>query len=250
MALLDRVLQRGPDGDGFPAEESRMTVIEHLEALRRVLIISAVAWLIATGGAFFFWKGIFEFILHRAGLTYAIFTGPTGGIFLGLKIALYVGIVISAPVLIQQIWWFVSPGLHKHERRLILPLIIATSIFFLIGCAFALYALPLFMKILFSFAPPDLHALIIGDELLGFVLAMIIGFGLVFELPVVLYSLGLMRIINSRWLYKNRGYWLIALGVISNVLTPGVDPITPLIMFVPLYIFWEATALLLKLTGR
>ena len=227
-----------------------MTIIEHLEALRRMFIVSAVAWLLATVVAFFFWQPIFDFLIRRSGVGVTYFLGPTGGIFLGLKIALYVGLVLASPILVQQIWWFVSPGLHKHERRMILPLIGATATFFLIGCAFALYALPLFIHILFGFAPKDLRPLIVGEELLGFVLAMIIGFGLVFELPVVLYSLGLMRIISSRWLYKNRGYWLIGLGVLSNVLTPGVDPITPLFMFVPLYVFWEGTALLLKLTGR
>ena len=71
-----------------------------------------------------------------------------------------------------------------------------------------------------------------------------------FELPVVLYTLGLLKIISSRWLYKHRLYWVIALGLIANVMTPGVDPFTPLLVFIPLWIFWEGTALLLKLSGR
>jgi sec-independent protein translocase protein TatC len=79
---------------------------------------------------------------------------------------------------------------------------------------------------------------------------MVIGFGLVFELPVVIVVLGLLRIINSKWLYKNRPWWFIALALVANFLTPGVDPLTPLIMFVPLYIFYEASALILKISGR
>ena len=88
------------------------------------------------------------------------------------------------------------------------------------------------------------------SELVSFVLIMTIGFGLVFELPVVLFVLGMVRIISSRWLYKRRPYWFLALAIVANFLTPGVDPLTPMIMFVPLYIFFEATALLLKLLGR
>jgi sec-independent protein translocase protein TatC len=79
---------------------------------------------------------------------------------------------------------------------------------------------------------------------------MILGFGLVFELPVVLFVLGMMRVISSAWLYKNRAFWFLGLGILANFLTPGVDPVTPLIMFVPLYVFFEATALLLKLLKR
>ena len=67
---------------------------------------------------------------------------------------------------------------------------------------------------------------------------------------MVVFTLGLLGIISSRWLYANRFYWVIGIGILSNVMTPGVDPITPLFMWIPLYLFWEATALLLKLTGR
>jgi len=67
---------------------------------------------------------------------------------------------------------------------------------------------------------------------------------------VVLYTLGMMRIISSRWLYRHRAYWLIGMGLAANFMTPGADPLTPLLVFVPLYIFWESTTLLLKITGR
>jgi sec-independent protein translocase protein TatC len=79
---------------------------------------------------------------------------------------------------------------------------------------------------------------------------MVIGFGVVFELPVVLVVLGLLGIVKSRWLYKNRIWWFVGLALVANFLTPGVDPLTPLLMFVPLYIFFEMSALILKLSGR
>ena len=106
------------------------------------------------------------------------------------------------------------------------------------------------MKILQGFAPKDFSYLPVGEDYLNFILFLVLGFGIVFEMPVVVYTLGLLRIISSKWLYANRFYWIIGLGVLANVMTPGVDPITPLFMWIPLYVFWEATALLLKLSGR
>ena len=249
MAILDRVLQRGPR-PSLPVEDQRMSVIEHLEALRRALIIMLIAWGIATVAAIFVAGRVITFLITRAGIGHAIYLQPGGGVLLQLKVALYIGIVLAAPVIIQQVWWFVSPGLHAHERRFVLPLVLATIAFFAFGVAVAMYALPLYIKVLGSLAPADVTYLPDIGELVSFVLIMTIGFGLVFELPVVLFVLGMLGIVNSRWLYKRRPYWFLALGLLANFLTPGVDPLTPMIMFIPLYVFFEGTALLLKLLGR
>jgi sec-independent protein translocase protein TatC len=227
-----------------------MSVIEHLEALRRALIVSLAAWGVTTVAAFFVSGQVIGYLVRRAGIGHAIYLQPTGGIVLQLKVALYIGFVIAAPVVIQQVWWFVSPGLHPHERRFILPLIVATIIFFAFGVAVAIFALPLYIHVLNALAPPNTTYLADVGELIGFVLIMVIGFGLVFELPVVLFILGMLRIINSKWMYKNRMFWFLGLGILANFLTPGVDPFTPLIMFIPLYIFFEGTALLLRIIGR
>jgi sec-independent protein translocase protein TatC len=247
MAILDRVLQRGPDNE---VEDSRMTILEHLEALRRVLVVSVLGWAACTVVAFLFWQRILEFLIWRGNAHHLYFTGPTGGVTLGLKIALIVGLILAAPVWIQQIWWFVSPGLHRHERRLILPLIAATLVFFAIGIGFALFALPLIMRVLQGFAPHDFTYLAIGDDYLNFILFLVLGFGLVFEMPVVVFVLGLLGIVSSRWLSRNRFYWITGMGIVCAIMTPGVDPVTPLFMWVPLYIFWEGTVIILRLMGK
>ncbi len=206
-----------------------MSVIEHLEALRRMLIIILIAWGITTVAGFVVSGQVVEWLVSRAGLAHAVYLGPGS---------------------IQQIWWFVSPGLHRNERRLTLPLIVATIFFFGLGVAAALYALPLYIHVLNSFAPANVTYLADVAQLVGFILLMVIGFGVVFELPVVIVVLGLLGIISSKWLYKNRVWWFLGLGIAANFLTPGVDPLTPLLMFVPLYIFFEVSALILKLSGR
>jgi sec-independent protein translocase protein TatC len=227
-----------------------MSIIEHLEALRRMLIVSLIAWGIGTIAAIFIAGRVITFLITRAGIGHAIYLQPGGGVLLQLKVALYIGVVLAAPVIIQQVWWFVSPGLHAHERRFVLPMVVATIVFFAIGVGVAMFALPLYIKVLGSLAPTDVSYLPDIGELVSFVLIMCIGFGLVFELPVVLFVLGMLRIVSSRWLYKRRPYWFLGLGLLANFLTPGVDPVTPMIMFIPLYIFFEGTALLLRLLGR
>src|SRR6266550_4034592 len=198
-----------------------MSVIEHLEALRRALIISLIAWGIATGAAFFASSRVIQFLITRADIGHAVYLQPAGGVLNELKVAIYIGIIIASPIVIQQAWWFVSPGLRLQERRFILPLVIATVLFFALGVAVAVFAL-----------------------------LMVIGFGIVFELPVVLFVLGMLRITSSGWLHTRRPYFFLGLGLLANFLTPGADPLTPLIMFIPLYVFFEGTALLLKLLGR
>jgi sec-independent protein translocase protein TatC len=227
-----------------------MSVIEHLEALRRALIISLIVWGLATLLAFFISNQVIDFLIKRAGLEHAVYLAPTGGVFLRLKVSMYIGIVLAAPVVIQQTWWFVSPGLHQSERKFVLPMIVSTIFFFALGVAVAVYALPLYLKVLNSFAPPDVVYLPDLAQFISFVLLMVIGFGIVFELPVVLFVLGMVRIISSHWLRKTRPYWFLGLGITANFLTPGADPVTPLIMFVPLYIFYEGTSLLLRLLRR
>ena len=227
-----------------------MTILEHLGALRRMLIVIIAAWGLATAVSFLVWSRVLSFLVHQGGLPALYYTTPAGAFSLALKISLYLGFVIASPVVIQQIWWFVSPGLHRHERRLIVPLIVATFFFFLVGIGFAMFMLPLFLHVLSGFAPSNLHFLPFVDDYINFVLVLVIGFGIVFELPVVLYTLGRLGIVSSGWLYKNRLYWIGGLGILSALGTPGADPITPLFMFVPLYVFFEATALLLKVTGR
>lgn len=227
-----------------------MSIMEHLEALRRMLIVSMAAWAVATVAAAFVSGHVISLLVTQAGLTNAIYLQPAGGVLLQLKVALYIGIVLGSPVVIQQIWWFVSPGLHPHERRFILPLIVATIVFFLIGVSVAVFALPLYLKVLNGLSPQHVTYLPDISSLISFVLLMVIGFGLVFELPVVIFVLGMMRIISSRWLRKNRPWWFLGLALLANFLTPGVDPVTPMIMFVPLYVFYEGTSLLLRLLRR
>ena len=246
MGLLVRPArpQRRPDG--------AMTIIEHLEDLRRALAIGAGAWLLATVAAWFFSADLLRFIVHRAGLPTLVYLDVTGGFMIQLELAIAAGTLLASPAIFWQLWWFISPGLHTSEKRVVLPLIGATTFFFLLGVALCFYTLPLIVHVLSGFAPRDaLQFLPSGDAFLSFLLGLSIAFGLVFQLPVVLWTLGMMGVISSSWLWRNRFYWVSGLGLLANFMTPGGDPlVTPLVVFVPLVSFYLGVTLVLRLSGR
>jgi sec-independent protein translocase protein TatC len=245
------LLTRGPQRSQGSVDDARMTVVEHLEDLRRALIIAVVAWLICSVVSWFFTVDILQFIKHRANLHNLIYLNPTGGFMIRFKIAIYTGTLLASPIIFWQAWWFVGPGLHAHEKRVVLPLIFATTAFFLMGVALCFYALPLIIHVLTGFAPPDvMQFLPNASDFLSFLLGLCIAFGLVFELPVVLWTLGMLGIISSGWLWSNRLYWVLGLGLLANIMTPGGDPLTPLVVFVPLIFFYGGSMLLLKISGR
>jgi sec-independent protein translocase protein TatC len=236
-------------------DERRMTIVEHLEELRRVLIISAIAWAVTTVAAFVFHGAIFEFLLHplRTVLaksknpitSTAIFTSPTEGLTIPLKISAIVGFVGALPVLLWQAWNFVAPGLRPVEKKFVGPFIASALLLFAGGAAFAYFVMPIGLNFLANFLGgsavylPDINAY------LSFLLLLIIAFGVTFELPVVIILVGILGIVSSRMLRRRRkGIWV---GIIAAALlvTPGADPYTPTALFIPLILFFEASILIL-----
>jgi sec-independent protein translocase protein TatC len=232
-----------------------MTIVEHLEELRRVLIVSAIAWLVATVAAFVFHSPIVQFLLRPLtdvlGKTNnhitstAIFTSPTEGLTIPIKIAAIIGLIGALPVILWQVWGFVSPGLRPVERKFVGPFIASAFLLFAAGSAFAYFVMPIGLNFLATFLGnsavylPDINAY------LSFLLLLIIAFGVTFELPVVIILLGLLGIVSSRRLRAQRkAIWVgIILGAL--VVTPGADPYTPTALFIPLIILFEASVLIL-----
>ena len=239
---------------GVAGDERRMTIIEHLEELRRVLTISAIAWVVATVAAFIFHGAIFDFLLRPLttvlGKTNhitstAIFTSPTEGLTIPIKISAIVGFIGALPVVLWQVWGFVSPGLRPVEKKFVGPFIASAFLLFTGGAAFAYFVMPIGLNFLATFLGnsavylPDINAY------LSFLLLLVVAFGVTFELPVVIILLGVLGIVSSRLLRRKRkGIWV---GIIAAALivTPGADPYTPTALFIPLIIFFEASILIL-----
>ncbi|MGH7723735.1 MAG: twin-arginine translocase subunit TatC [Candidatus Dormibacteria bacterium] len=236
-------------------DERRMTIVEHLEELRRVLIISVIAWAVATVAAFVFHGPIVAFLLRPLttvlGKTNnhltstAIFTAPTEGLTIPIKISMYIGLAGALPVVLWQVWSFVSPGLRPVERKFVGPFIASALLLFTIGAAFAYFVMPIGLNFLATFLGNSAVYLPDISSYLSFLVILILAFGVTFELPVVIILLGILGIVSSRKLRRLRkGIWV---GIIAGALliTPGADPYTPTALFIPLIIFFEASILIL-----
>jgi sec-independent protein translocase protein TatC len=229
-------------------DERRMTIVEHLEELRRVLIICSIAWVVTTVVAFVFHGAIIEFLLHPLTTVLsktnnhitstAVFTIP-------IKISAIVGLVGALPIVLWQVWGFVSPGLRPVEKRFVGPFMASALLLFAAGTAFAYFVMPIGLNFLATFLGSSAVYLPDINSYLSFLLLLIVAFGVTFELPVVIILLGLLGIVSSRLLRRKRkGIWVgIIIGAL--VVTPGADPYTPTALFVPLIVFFEVSILIL-----
>jgi sec-independent protein translocase protein TatC len=241
-------------------DERRMTIVEHLEELRRVLIICFIAWIVTTVVAFIFHGAIVEFLLRPLttvlGKTNnhitstAIFTSPTEGLTIPIKISMIVGLVGALPIVLWQVWGFVSPGLRPVERKFVGPFIASALLLFAAGTAFAYFVMPIGLNFLATFLGSSAVYLPDINSYLSFLILLIVAFGVTFELPVVIVLLGILGIVSSRMLRRKRkGIWV---GIIigAMLVTPGADPYTPTALFIPLIAFFEASILILDKVFR
>jgi sec-independent protein translocase protein TatC len=230
--------------------ERRMTLVEHLGELRKVLIISLVAWTVATIVAFVFKDFVLGLLLHPLKLilrnshsivSSAIFTGPTEGLTVPMKVAAVVGFVLALPVILWQLWSFVSPGLRPVERKFAGPFIGSALLLFACGAAFAYFVMPIGLGFLANFLSNNAVYFPDINQYLSFFLLLVLVFGVTFELPVVLVLLGVLRIISSQWLKARRKAAIVIIVLAALVVTPGADPFTPTALAVPLLLLYEAS---------
>ena len=239
---------------GVADDDRRMTVVQHLEELRRVLIISLAAWLAGTIVAFVFNGFVLGLLLRplKLVLTHihtivssAIITSPTEGLSVPIKIATIIGFILALPIILWQVWSFVSPGLRPIEKRFAGPFIASAIVLFGVGAAFAYFVMPLGLGFLAGFLGnnamyfPDLN------QYLSFFLLLVVIFGVTFEMPVVLVLLGAMRIISSQWLRQRRRVAIVLIIAAAAIITPGADPFTPTALAIPLLLLYEGSILVL-----
>jgi sec-independent protein translocase protein TatC len=220
-----------------------MSWITHLEELRRVIIVSVIALLVATIGCFFYSDYLLTW-LQRPIATMDIklvFIGVAEGFFAKIKIALYAGFVLSFPIITWQIWKFVLPALYPHERRHIIVLVPVSVLLFAGGVIFAFYTvLPIAIAFLLTVAG-DLEPMISINHYLSFCMSFLIPFGIVFEMPVVAMFLTRIGVITPQLMASKRKYALLIMFIVGAVLTPGPDPVSQLLMAVPMYILYEVS---------
>ncbi|MEX1296038.1 MAG: twin-arginine translocase subunit TatC [Candidatus Limnocylindrales bacterium] len=228
-------------------EPATMTLVDHLSELRRRIAISIVAVGIGAVIGFLLAEPIIELLLTPLPGGEVVFLTVGGGFFVFLRVALIVGILLALPVILYQLWAFVAPGLLPEERRAALPWIPMTVIFFLIGTAVAWITLPYAVGFLIGFEiDGSLTALPSAEAYFSFVTIMFLLFGLVMQFPIVLIFLDRLGVLNVDQLRSMRRYVLLGVVIFAVVVTPGGDPISPIVLSGTMYLLYEFTIFLMQ----
>jgi sec-independent protein translocase protein TatC len=240
--------------------DATMTITEHLSELRTRLVIAIAAFVVFSIGAFAAFPFILDFLMRpycqlpssligTQGCHLNVF-GVVEPFMVRLKVTAMVGLVASSPVWLYQLWAFVMPALTKSERRYAFPFVATSMTLFLIGAAFAYLTLPFGLRFLIGIGGPRLLPLLRADSYLNFIGLMVLAFGITFELPLVLFFLGLLGVIKVEQLRKQRKLAVVLIFALAAVVTPSQDPYTMSVMAIPLYLLYEITIVLLSVVRR
>jgi sec-independent protein translocase protein TatC len=248
--------------DDDEIEASKAPLMEHLIELRRRLMWSLLAVLLAFLVCFWFAKPIYNLLLWPYRLAVGsdapiemIYTAPQEFFFTQVKLAMFGAIFIAFPVIASQIYMFVAPGLYRNERKAFLPYLIATPILFLLGAALVYFvAMPLAMKFFLSMQQTgdtqvQIHLTARVSEYLSLIMALILGFGICFQLPVLLTLLARAGIVTAAGLKRYRRHAILGVFVVAAVLTPP-DPISQISLALPTILLYELSIFAVKLVEK
>jgi sec-independent protein translocase protein TatC len=216
-----------------------MTFLEHLEELRGRLIRSLAALVVGFAVSWSFHERIFHFLTEPLRKAYPgvkfITTGPSEALVLYMKMAFFVGIFLAAPYLLYQLWAFVAPGLYAHEKTYAIPFIVMGSLFFLGGAAFGHYVLfPTTFGFLVQFGGEDMQFLPKVDEYYTFYSWFLLGLGVVFQLPVIIFVLARIGLVSPGFLIRHFKYAVLASFILAAVITPTPDVMAQTMLALPM----------------
>ena len=230
--------------------DEKQTLVEHLEDLRKSILISVIAIIIAAVFCFYYSEQILNVIMIplKSFNENLVVTGVAEAFIVKLKLAFLAGFILAFPIVVWAIWRFFKPALYPKERRYIYIIFPVSVFLFAAGILFSYFVvLKLVLNFLIFMAGENLDTMFKVDQYVTFVMAFTIPFGIVFELPIVVYFLAKFGLITSEWLAKNRKYALLVIVILSSVLTPGGDPFSMIMMASAVYLLYEISVWVAKL---
>lgn len=249
-------------GAAAGAEAGTMTLFEHLAELRNRLLISIVAVVVGTVVMWFFYDSVVRFMIHPYSSFVAahpakdiskgqlVTNGPLEGFTTRLKVSVYGGVALSAPVLFWELWRFITPGLHKNEKRYVVPFVTAAVVLFAGGITTAILVFPKALDWLISVSGTGIVPLVSASRYFSLYVTMCLVFGVVFMYPVVLVFLELVGVVPSRkWRSWRRPAIVVICGV-AAVITPSSDPFSFLAMAVPMLVLYEVSIVIGRLMKK
>ncbi len=237
-----------------------MTLVEHLTELRKRLIICAVAIAVGMVLGFALYQWVFDFLIApykdiaTEGNSIApgklVQFDPLEGLSIRVKTSAYAGIAFAMPVILWQIWQFVTPGLYPHERRYAVPFVVSALALFALGAGLAYYTLPRALDFLVNIGGDDLVTAFAPGKYFQLITYMMLAFGIGFEFPIVLVFLQLAGIVDADSLRKARRFAIVGILVLVAVITPSGDPFSMLTLSIPMIIFYELAILIGSILTR
>ena len=236
----------GDDQDQEPYDDSgaKMSFLEHLDELRKRLIKIVYSLIAGCIVAYIFIGKIFDFIMkpmqamlpHDApGAGKLMYTAGSEPFMLFVKIGFLVGIFIASPLILWQIWKFIAPGLYSHEKKFAIPFVVLSTFFFVAGGLFAHYvAFPVTWQFFISFSTDYMVFMPKIDEAFSLYTKMLLGFGVIFEMPTLVFFLARMGVVTGQFLLKYFKYAFLGIFIIAAVISPGTDMMSQVIMAVPM----------------
>jgi sec-independent protein translocase protein TatC len=229
--------------------KKEMSFLDHLEELRKRVIRCLFFIIIFSIVAYFFSEQIINFVSKP--IPHLYFMSPTEAFAIRIKLSLIVGLIVSVPVIFYQAWQFVVPGLLEKEVRIVIPVVVSSTVFFLTGAVFCFFlVLPVGIKFLLGFGTEKLSPLIKITDYINFISYMTLAFGAVFELPVLSYFLAKIGVISAPTLRKGRRYAIVIILIVAAALTPGPDIFSQLMLAGPLYILYEISIIVVMITRK
>jgi len=257
MADADALLE--PAAPGLPAamppssapeNTGVMTLVDHLGELRGRLFRSILAVAVGTAVGFYFATAVRNQLISLLPTDFVQVLGPGDAFVIQLKISMVIGIILAMPVLLYQVWAFITPGLTPSERRTVRPWIPLALVFFAMGVGIAYIVLPFALTFLLAFTDDVLVAQFAAGPYFDFVTTMFLAFGLIMEFPILLVGLSRVGIVTSAKLRESRRMAVLGIAVFAAVATPGGDLVSPLVLGGTMFILFEGTVLFIRRTGR
>ncbi|NLI82424.1 MAG: twin-arginine translocase subunit TatC [Deltaproteobacteria bacterium] len=246
------------DSANSPPDEKRLPFTEHLHELRRRLIACIIAVFVGFIVSYNFAEQLFQILcrpwleaLPKDQSIKLIATAPHEAFFTYMKVSFIAGIGLAVPVILFQMWRFIAPGLYENEKRALIPVVFFSSFFFLGGALFGYFCVfPYGFKFFASFATDYITPMITTREFLRFSTKLLLGFGIVFELPVFAYFLAKLGLITAPLMRRMRKVAVVLIFVIAAALTPGPDVFSQLMMAGPLLILYEISVWIVHACGK
>jgi sec-independent protein translocase protein TatC len=237
-------------------EDLKMSLTEHLIELRKRLTYSLIALGIGFFVCYYFKDWLFTIltkplteVLPKS--SYLIYTGLTQAFFTYMKIAFFASLILTSPFIIYQIWKFISPALLPKEKKYVVPFVFFSTLLFLSGVTFGYFVvLPPAFEFFVSFNNQYLHAMISFSDYLSFLVTFLLGFGISFQLPILIFFLAKLGIVTDKLLSKNRKYAILIIFVVAAVLTPSPDALSQILMAIPLMFLYEVSIFVAKFAAR